>query len=152
MSKFLTQDVAEQAVKAYLEEMRGELLARDKKGFHVTVFAPPNKDRHTPTAFYEHSENFENWGESRYRDVARAKARLCGREKMNSGDVPVHCLHPGDVRYPGGVWYKGIVVAISGFPSEIDETYSLKIAQKCEELAREAYRKWVDQNGKVAFV
>lgn len=68
----------------------------------------------------------ESW-EYPFDDIARAKAELCWRTGKPSGYV-LHrtpwLLQEGDARYAGGVVRDGLVVAISGFPSHIDEMLS----------------------------
>ena len=169
MSRFLTEEVAQKAIGKYFEEMFQHVLKTGKKGFHAIVldtcirtvgsfpeFGEFGQEAASRYAFdhslAEESCNEDEWDGSDYKKIARGKALLSFREKTNSGDVPRHMLRSGDVKWRGGVYYNGIVVAVSGFTSADDEAFSLKIAQECERLATEAYDEWHQANPRQSFV
>lgn len=149
MSVFLTKELADQAINDFFDEMAQFTIDNEKKGFNVTVLDPGEPHFSVLT---ERSCNEDEWDGSDYRGIAVGKTALCFREKMNSGDVPRHMLRTGDVKWRGGVYYNGIVVAVSGFAAADDEEFSLKIAKRCEELANEAYNTWHEANRRESFV
>jgi len=162
MSVFLTKELVDKAIAEIFDEMSEFTLRYQKKGFHVVVLDPavPYQPIHYQSTtivppnyiLSERSCNEDKWAGSDYKAVARGKAQLCLREKMNSGAVPRHMLRSGDVKWRGGVYYNGIVVAVSGFDSADDEAFSLKIAHRCEQLAEEEYYSWHDANPRQSFV
>ncbi len=161
MSRFLTTEIANAAIDVYFEEMFLKVLANQRKGFHITILDPTRpfqemefpRQNHSLLHFLaERSCNEDEWAGSDVRQIARLKAYLSHREKMNSGSVPRHMLCYGDIKWAGAVYYNGIVVAVSGFVEETDEKYARLIAIKCEQLAEAAYIEWNNLNKTESFV
>lgn len=161
MSTFLSPETAAQAVALYEGALVKFMEAQGKKGFHIVILDPEASYAEHSTELceispghilFEKSFNEENWAGSDYRKIAHAKVLLCQRERMNSGDVPRHCLRSCDVIYAGGVYYEGLSVAISGFDSIDDESWSLMIAKRCEMMAFEKFEEWNDKHKRQAFV
>lgn len=167
MSEFLTKKVAAAAVKMWKGRLEEHMKKIGKTDYHVVILDPAAEYQYRPhrdkdqivrdlggkdSILYEISYDTANWDTTECQQIGRGKAFLCHREKMNSGDVPRHMLRHGDVKYRGGVYYHGIIVAISGFSSEDDEKFSKEIAHECIRLAEIEFQRWNETHKQQAFV
>ncbi len=159
MSKFFDKDTATKAFELRKDELEGRVLDETgRKGFHIIILDPsaqyrPHEPRLNQTdILFEYSFNKTEWNGSHYDAIARGKALLSLREKMNSGDVPAHLFRFGDVRYPGGVHDNGLTGAISGFDPKVDEAETQKILDEGAEIANAKFEKWKEIHAKKAFV
>ena len=74
-----------------------------------------------------------------YEGSALSKARAARRCRMSTSEIIVHCpelLEKGDTIYPGGVYDKGLVVAVSSTNPEFDELFARTIIKQCRVIVR----------------
>ena len=81
--------------------------------------------------FIFHNSNQAEWATpTRYSKIALGKSLLALREKMHTITIATeewHLFRPGDCRYGGGVFWKGLVAAISGFTQKQDHDFALEL-------------------------
>jgi hypothetical protein len=157
---FLNKADVEGIIERRLPEWERMLEKHNKNGFYIIVLSPiiiPNpfpygRDFSPGEILHEFAFNEHKWGNSDYRNIARGKALLCRREKMDSGVVPKYKLVPGDCIYPGGVYRNGLIAATSGLPSARDVEISTQILNDCEAVSKENFEFWRDARPGEAFV
>lgn len=159
--KFLTQELAKQAVEAVLAAVMkpspvGELLKR--QACHIVILVPSMKDDResgypdwpnypvVPQCLYEHSVGDKKEWTGEYDNIAKCKAlQLWHNRNDDRTDIVPHLLFPGDAPYYGGVRRHGIVVTCSGIQPWFDKMIAGMI---CEMLVGLAYNAWMTSDDK----
>lgn len=124
-------DIVEPAVNALLNQ--GTVAKRNTLA--VVILEPE-----TGHAIYERrfgTMDPKDW-ERDYSKIARSKAEVAWRTKMDSGLVTArfpHLLRLGDAKYRGGVFAHGIAIGTSGVQSYWDEMFARWIADAYAALA-----------------
>jgi hypothetical protein len=84
---------------------------------------------------------------SPYDTIARNKAELCRRTRMDTAYVlynAPHLLCRGDIIFPGGIYRDGLIVAVSGATPEDDVMFANTIADAITKAARDKVRELQD--------
>jgi len=149
-SSFLDSGVARDAIESVLPMIESLILRKvvHRSHLHIVVLDPVSG-----RVLYEHSLGDPTTWEYRYDQLARAKASLAFKHRMNSREVVLrypHLLSIGEVLHAGGIWLDGIVVAASGFKSEWDEAVCYAIAGILLAWAQQRYRILKDHDGDYA--
>ena len=160
--KFLTKEVAEQAVKAALLIMQNPPLKDmfKRQACHIVIIVPemevegreyPNFTIR-PCLLLEISIDVGSWSAD-YKGIAQCKAlQLWHGRNDTRTDIRPQLMFPGDAPYWGGVKRHGIVVACSGVQPWLDQMISGMVADICKALAYEAWMKSDDRRNEVEFL
>ncbi len=132
----LTQEVISSVVEAVL--VNALPTARrigdpEKKGFHIVVAFVNGKAE--GLGFMDCVAYNSPWGDvtnkSHYEGIAFGKARLSWQCEQDTNRIltesPNQC-EPGDPKYQGGIFYRGIAVGVSGLEAPLDEMVAMWIA------------------------
>lgn len=152
--KFLTQEVAEKAIRKTLEFVTNSLHVKCRM-LHVVVLGPRMDSPSTgfpnytiePCVIAEVSYGNPDKWEHHFDEIAQCKAMQLWHGRNDGGtDVHPHLLFQGDTVFWGGVKRDGIVVACSGVQPYFDRLIAGITADTCIALSYHAYSVWVKQN------
>ena len=140
MSALLTRELAEKAIAMVTLAIIGLLRQPDTKrsALAVTILDPTDGNVLFETTFGKMKK--EEWPYP-FDDIARGKAHLAHRTKMNTAQVigqAPYLLQAGDPKFIGGVFRYGMAVGVSGIQSRRDEMVAGWIIDACAMLCHEA--------------
>lgn len=133
-SYHLKDDRISEVVEGYLERavlplLRSGVLRRRQLAVAVAEKADPSAEFRIR---YDTTYNFQEGPlENPYDAFAEAKCLLAYRTEMSTREVALlypTLLLPGDIVYPGGIYYRGIAVGVSGVDNWDDERFAFQIA------------------------
>ncbi|MES2088232.1 MAG: hypothetical protein V4467_04565 [Patescibacteria group bacterium] len=159
LPKFLTQDIAKQAVQIAVATLSCPYLlnALKRQSFHIVVLVPKLEYNNTltnsgydanrvigsvqPHLLYQETIGDKGIWTGDYAEMALGKAQQLWLDRQDGGsDITPHLLFPGDVVYWGGVKRQGIVVACSGIQAYLDRLFSGITADACIALSYHAWK------------
>ena len=162
--KFLTEDIAKQAIGIVTEPLFGDgsQFPVNHRVAHIVVLVParrylPGTDLRIvtqPSVLYEHSirQVAEAWRWP-FDEIARSKAYQLWEDRNDGGtDIMPHLLYQSEAPYWGGVKRHGIVVACSGVQPWFDRMISGMVADMVVALAYNEWQMSADRKEDVCFI
>ncbi|KND48888.1 MAG: hypothetical protein AB200_00475 [Parcubacteria bacterium C7867-005] len=143
--KFLTKEIAEEAVRSALLVLNSLTLAKPKRPqLHIIVIVQArsmdDSVRLHSHVLLEHSTCPTEEFEYPFHEIAESKAWQLWEGRSNGGtDILPHLLFPGDSPYWGGVSRDAIVVACSGIEPWLDRMIAGIVADTMIALAYDAW-------------
>ncbi len=137
------QEIARQAIQllgATVYPWIVHQVSDKKRGCHCVVLVPGNL-----IVLYETMMGISD-GRHDYRSIAISKAKQARLAQGPNQMLPACFLQPGDTRFHGSCYYRGVAVGVSGLEPECDELVASLIAVTFIGLCERERMKWQRRN------
>jgi hypothetical protein len=133
---FLTQQFAEAVLQTFLPRMLDMLSEQDGDGLAVVI---GNGDGEVLLIYLNDDPSKWNYD---YLDIALSKFEMAYHHRCNTREIPAHLIHMRDTVYIGGVYWKGLPIAVSAFAEEEDEDWGEQIGKALEHACDQRKIEW----------